>query len=51
MLRHRPQASNVAVVSSLRNKNGGETLILKNKKKKNKKSYRGRYVLLYSYVV
>jgi mRNA deadenylase, exonuclease subunit and related nucleases len=31
MLRHRPHASNVAVVSLLRNKNGGETLIFKRK--------------------
>jgi hypothetical protein len=31
MLRHRPHASNVAVVSLLRNKNGGETLIFKKK--------------------
>jgi hypothetical protein len=35
MLGHRPHASNVAVVSLLRNKNGGGTLIfLKNKTKK-----------------
>jgi hypothetical protein len=31
ILRHRPHGSNVAVVSLLRNKNGGETLILKKK--------------------
>jgi hypothetical protein len=31
MLRHRPRVSNVAVFSSLRNKKGGETLILKKK--------------------
>jgi hypothetical protein len=32
MLRHRPHASNVAVVPLLPNKNGGGTLILKKKK-------------------
>jgi hypothetical protein len=32
MLRHRPQASNVAVAPLLRNKNGGGTLIFKKKK-------------------
>jgi hypothetical protein len=34
MLRHRPQESNVAVVSLLRNKNGGETLIFNKRRKK-----------------
>jgi hypothetical protein len=34
MLRHRPHASNVAVVSLLRNINGGETLTFKERKKK-----------------
>jgi hypothetical protein len=36
-LRHRPHASNVAVVPLLRNKNGGGTLIFLIKNKKNKK--------------